>query len=154
MRSPSDVDQGEIDEEAQIALEAVNNQSITENREFGGLIILNENGDLQTIYGDPGSKCIAGMDCALNIGAAFDRLPEGSSIIAAFHTHGAAPPWNSEMFSSFSMGDLLTLSAFADQYSGFQSGHLGVPQGRHIRVTVSSSPAFISEDVFVGELPR
>jgi len=126
------------DAAATAALDRANPVSISENREYGGLIYKDASGQYWATAPAPGT------------GTSFDpyaiEIPEGTTKVGDYHTHGdyslAGPDGNPQRTSdpnrddynsdAFSASDLRGIAADAqgvDEYTGY----LGTPGGTYLR---------------------
>lgn len=105
--------------------------SVSENREYGGLIYESEIGIYATdaVKGD---HCTA-VDCSVDTWNAMVFVPEGATVIADYHTHGAYQksewPFPESSNDYFSQVDVIAINRDANIHPGYLGGYLGTPGG-------------------------
>jgi hypothetical protein len=133
-----------MDAAGKAAIENINETSITENREYGGKICKSAAGEF--FYTNPKQGTEAGLNGTLS-----GLCPNGSTIVADYHTHGSPSP-GAEVFSiPLSATDML--NDLATNQKGYNVyflwnvyqhvGYLGTPSGKIKKYEPSTFNSYI-----------
>lgn len=122
--------QRRMDRAARGVLDEYNPLSVAEDQEYAGLIYQTEGGSVKSTPGIPGGLCEGGP-CGSNPWDALPHVPEGATILADWHTHGAFNPAQPDIsYEYFSSGDVRGINSDANRYPDYRGGYLGTPAGR------------------------
>lgn len=127
----------------------INPTSISEDREYAGLIYKNDDRFFAT-PAVPGDYCGAGAPCSSSPFDALSAVPDTANITGIYHTHGAAPSSSPNMFSNFSPTDVGLIPRLYKDY-GINNSYLATPQG-NMFLDYGRTPH--NDNINLGQLPK
>lgn len=101
-------------------------RSVAENREYGGLVYRDGDGQIHATEAVGGFTQSDGR-LAFNPSDAEHLVPDGAEVIGDYHTHGRAG--QNQQFSNFSLGDIQGINNDNDRNAAYAGGFLVNPQG-------------------------
>jgi hypothetical protein len=113
-----------VDTVALATLDEYNPISVSQNREYAGLIY-RRGGAVGVTPGAPGQPCTS-SGCSSQPFLMKPHVPSGANILASWHTHGASS--GGFTFDFFSRDDVLLANYIGNTYGGL-GGYVGTPAG-------------------------